>query len=73
MTGYIRPLGPSIFMQGTHTLQDGSGKVLALLTARGSGVDLNRWLNQQVKVTGRAEPTVEGHQTVVHVERVDPL
>lgn len=69
MTGYIRPLGPNIYMQGTHALEDEGGKVLALL----SGKDLDRWLNRKVRVTGRAEPSVEGNQTVLRVERVEPL
>lgn len=68
MTGYIRALGPSIYMQGTHALESEDGKLLALLDS--ASVDLNRWLDQKVQVTGRAQASVEGHKTVLHVERV---
>ena len=67
-TGFIRPSQPSIYMQGSHRLEDSSGKLIVLLT--GNRDLLERYLGKKVTVTGKAQETVEGNQTILTVEEV---
>ncbi len=70
-TGFIRPSQPSIYMQGSHRLEDSSGKLIVLLT--GNRDLLERYLGKKVTVTGKAQETVEGNQTILTVEEVSGL
>lgn len=69
-TGTLEELGMSIFMQGTHKLNDDKGEQIALLQAASESLDLNAYLGQKVEVSGSAAPAVEGGATFVTVESV---
>jgi hypothetical protein len=69
-TGVVKALGPSIHMQGTHQLVE-EGRTVALLQSK--AVDLTKFEGKRVTVFGKAEPTVEGKQTIVTVSRVEPV
>ncbi len=71
--GTIKELGMSIFMQGTHQLVDDQDNLVALLSAGSDSVDLNSYLNKKVEVSGKAEPSVEGGETMLTVESVKKL
>ena len=66
-TGKVEKLGPSVYMQGSHRLVQADGTVLLLASAK---LDLSKYEGKTVTVSGRASPTVEGHQTIVDVEAV---
>jgi hypothetical protein len=72
-TGILKKAQPSIFMQGSHQLEDQNGNLKVLLTAGDSGVDLDHYLGDRVQVEGKAEPTVEGNMTLLRVEKVKKL
>lgn len=68
--GTLEVQGVTLTMQGTHQLVD-AGKVVCLLGSR--TLDLAPYVGKKVRVTGPTSPTVEGHQTIVDVVRVDVL
>ncbi len=70
LVGTLEAQGVTITMQGTHQLVD-AGKVVCLLGSR--SVDLAPYVGKKVRVTGPTSPTVEGHQTIMDVVRVDVL
>lgn len=70
-TGYIKELGPSIYMQGTHVLVDRDGKLICLLSAAKSGLDLNAYMTGKVVVYGVLAKTVEGDAQIMEVEQVE--
>lgn len=69
--GTVKPMGMSIFMQGTHQLVDDGGGTVALLQS--SSVDIDSFLNKKVEATGKSEPTVEGNGTMLTVESMKAL
>jgi hypothetical protein len=71
--GYIKELGLSIYMQGTHVLTDREGKDICLLAAVEGGPDLNQYMQGQVRVLGVLEKTVEGDAQIMHVQLVEPV
>jgi copper amine oxidase-like protein len=71
--GIVKESQPSIYMQGSHRLEDAAGNLLALLSEADSDVDLDRYLGERVKVSGQAEPTVEGDMTHLKVESVERI
>lgn len=72
LEGRIAPAGPSIYMEGSHELHDGSGKVVARLSALGSGVDLQAHEGQWVKIQGAWKPTVEAGGKILEVTSLSP-
>lgn len=69
--GTVKPMGMSIFMQGTHQLVDDGGDTVALLQS--DSVNLDSYLNKKVEASGNAEPTVEGNATMLTVESIKAL
>lgn len=67
-SGTIKPLGPSIYMEGTHFLEDSAGKIITLLKSQ--KIDLMFLEGQTVEVEGNLSKAVEGGQTVLEVEKV---
>ena len=70
--GYIKELGPSIYMQGTHVLVDREGKLICLLGAKEGGPDLDRYMGSKVVVIGVMSETVEGDAQIMDVKLVEP-
>lgn len=70
-TGYIKELGPSIYMQGTHVLVDREGKPICLLSVAKSGLDLDAYMTGKVVVFGVMTKTVEGDAQIMEVEQVE--
>jgi len=72
--GFIKELGASIYMQGTHLLTDGEGKTVCLLSSKESGVDLDSaMLLGRVIVIGTLTQTVEGDAKIMEVQLVEPV
>lgn len=71
-TGYIKELGPSIYMQGTHVLVDREGKLVCLLQARDGSLDLGEHMKTRVAVVGVMGKTVEGDAQIMDVRLVEP-
>ena len=67
-SGKIKPLGPSIYMEGTHFLEDEDGKMITLLES--SEIDLSFLEGQTVEVEGKVRKAIEGEQMVLEVEKV---
>ncbi len=67
-SGKIKPLGPSIYMEGTHFLEDEKGETILLLES--SKIDLGFLEGQTVEVEGRLKKAVEGGQKILEVEKV---
>jgi hypothetical protein len=67
-SGTIKPLEASIYMEGTHFLEDGAGKIITLLKSR--KIDLTFLEGQAVEVEGKLSEAVEGGQTILEVEKV---
>jgi hypothetical protein len=70
--GYIKELGPSIYMQGSHVLMDREGKVICLLGSGEGGPDLDRYMMGKVAVIGVMGKTVEGDAQILTVKSVEP-
>ena len=72
-SGFIKELGASIYMQGTHLLTDREGNMICLLGARESGLDLDSYmLKGKVTVIGVMSKTVEGNARIMEVKLVEP-
>ncbi len=71
-TGKIEPMGMSIFMQGSHRLVDDGGETIVILQADGD-VDLNKFVQKKVKVSGTVESTVEAGGKILNVSAVEAL
>lgn len=70
--GYIKELGPSIYMQGTHVLVDREGKLICLLSAKEKGLDLDAYMMMgRVVVIGVMSKTVEGDAQIMEVEAIE--
>ncbi|MBI2265360.1 MAG: hypothetical protein HYU64_09345 [Armatimonadetes bacterium] len=72
-TGTLKPIGVSIYMQGTHVLTDPKGKIKCLLKSGDPGIQLENYLGKHVRVSGHSERTVEGNQTLVTVEGIEVI
>jgi hypothetical protein len=71
-TGFIKELGISIYMQGTHLLTDREGSMICLLSAKDSGLDLDSYmLLGKVAVIGVMSKTVEGNAQIMEVKLVE--
>jgi hypothetical protein len=72
--GFIKELGISIYMQGTHVLTDCEGKTVCLLSATESGLDLDSYmLKGRVAVIGVLSRTVEGNAQIMEVKLVEKV
>ena len=72
-TGFIKELGASIYMQGTHLLTDREGNTICLLGASESGLGLDSYmLKGKVTVFGVMSKTVEGNAQIMEVKLVEP-
>ncbi|MBM4429285.1 MAG: hypothetical protein FJ026_02930 [Chloroflexi bacterium] len=69
--GYIKELGPSIYMQGSHVLMDREGQIICLLATGEGGPDLDRYMSGRVVVIGFMDKTVEGDAQIMTVQSVD--
>jgi hypothetical protein len=72
-TGKVQPMGMSIFMQGSHQLVDDSGEMVVILQTENGKIDLNKFVNKMVKVSGSEEPTVEAGGSVLTVTSIDAI
>ena len=70
--GFIKELGPSIYMQGSHVLMDREGKTICLLGTSEGGPDLDRYMLGKVVVIGIMGKTVEGDAQILTVKSVEP-
>jgi len=70
--GYIKELGPSIYMQGSHVLMDREGNVICLLASGEGGPDLDRYMMGKVVAIGVMTKTVEGNAQIMTVQSVEP-
>lgn len=68
--GTVEPLGVSIYMQGTHSLALGDGRMLIL---ESTDVDLEAYLGHEVEVFGALRPTVEAGGIIMRIERISDL
>jgi len=71
-TGVVGEIEASIYMEGTHVLTL-SDRSIVLLTAADRGMDLGRYVGEEVEVRGSARPSVEGNLTHVQVTEVTLL
>jgi len=70
--GYIKEVGISIYMQGTHVLVDRDGQSICLLGSVEGGPDLDSYMLGKVAVIGVMEKTVEGNAQIMRVGSVEP-
>lgn len=68
--GTVETLGASIYMQGTHALALGDGRMLIL---ESTDVNLDIYLGHEVEAFGALRPTVEAGGIIMRVERVTDL
>ena len=66
-SGVVRPLGISIYMEGTHRLTLTDGRFI-LLESESS--DLNGYVGENVDVVGAIRPTVESDAMIMRVESI---
>lgn len=71
--GFIKELGISIYMQGTHVLTDREGKTICLLSSAEGGPDLDNYMRDRVAVLGVLENAVEGNAKIMKVQRVEKV
>jgi len=72
-TGTVKPMGMSIFMQGSHQLVDDKGEMIVILQVENGEVNLDSFVNKKVKVEGEAGDTVEAGGTILKVTSVESL
>lgn len=70
LSGIVKRLEVSIYMQGTHYLEK-EGRLLALLESQ--TLDLDNYLEKEVEVQGTAQPTVEGGKIIIKVNNIKIL
>lgn len=68
MSGVVQPIGVSIYMQGTHTLNNDSGEIIALLEAPDDKLKLAE--GAYVEVSGQMSKSVEGDLPFIKVEKI---
>ena len=68
--GYLKELGVSIYMQGTHMLVDRDGNLICLLASAPGGSDLDTYAIGKVRVIGKMEKTVEGDARIMYVQSI---
>jgi hypothetical protein len=73
LEGRIQAAGPSIYMEGSHELVDGTGELVARLSGLEHKVDLASYDGRQVKLFGSWRPTVEAGGKIFEVSRVEAL
>jgi len=68
LTGRVLPLGPSIYMEGTHKLVDDAVEIVAILRASDDKLKLAEGF--QVEIFGEKKKTVEGEMVLIEVEEI---
>jgi len=68
ISGVVRPLEASIYMQGDHYLEV-NGVILALLKST-HGINLDKYNNKNVEIWGEPEINVEGDGYIIDVEKI---
>lgn len=68
--GVVKPLGVSIYQEGTHRLES-NGRLVAILESKTFG--LAAFEEAEVKVGGKVRATVEGAQKIMNVETLEIL
>ncbi len=67
-TGTVQPAGISIYQQGSHRLVLPGGKFILL---ESDTLDLNGYVNEEVRAYGALRPTVEAGGMIMRVERIE--
>ncbi|MFA7309264.1 MAG: hypothetical protein WC045_04380 [Patescibacteria group bacterium] len=67
--GVVKPLGSSIYQEGTHILSV-AGVTVSLLEGT-NGIDLKQYEGKNVKVSGTSRQTVEGDGSIMEVEKIE--
>lgn len=67
-TGVIKPIGITIYMQGTHKLEQTDSSELLLLES--TSVDLNGYVNETVQITGLISSTIEANGLIMNVDSI---
>lgn len=70
LEGIVRPIGVTIYQEGTHRLES-NNKLLVLLAS--DAVNLEEFENREVTVTGVVKDTVEGSQKIMTVHTIKAL
>lgn len=65
--GTVEELGATMYMQGSHALSLGDGRMLIL---ESSAVELETYVGHEVEVFGSLRPTVEAGGIIMRVERI---
>ncbi|PIR53232.1 hypothetical protein COU76_02335 [Candidatus Peregrinibacteria bacterium CG10_big_fil_rev_8_21_14_0_10_49_10] len=66
-SGIVRPLGISVYMEGTHRLSLENDRFILL---ESDAVDLNGYVDEHVEVLGSIRPTVESDAMIMRVESI---
>ena len=66
-SGTVKPLGISIYMEGTHRLSLSDGRFILL---ESDAIDLNGYVAEEVDVLGAIRPTVESDAMIMRVESI---
>ncbi|HLD32346.1 MAG TPA: hypothetical protein VJB10_02030 [Candidatus Peribacteraceae bacterium] len=66
-SGTVRPLGISIYMEGTHKLSLPDGRFILL---ESKTADLNGYVDESVVVVGAIRPTVESDAMIMRVDSI---
>lgn len=70
-SGTLKPLGQSIYMQGSHFLENEAGEMVILLEGGKVTPEFLQLLEgQTIEVEGVVEDAVEGGQKVLRIERI---
>ena len=69
LIGTVRPIGVSIYMQGTHFLFGDDGKIETLLESK--TINLKDFNDKKVEVSGLTRKTVEGDQQIMTVVKIE--
>ena len=69
LSGMVKKLEPGLYSEGTHYLEAG-GITLAILEAD-TGVNLNDYIDKDVKVWGDSRITAEGDGAIMKVKKIE--
>lgn len=72
LIGYVKPLGPNIFMEGSGFKLETNDGINYLLSAN-KNINYNDYLYKKVKVLGFSYKTVEGNATIIDVTMINIL
>ena len=60
-------------IQFIKAMRDDSGEMVVILQTENGKIDLNKFVNKKVKVSGNEEPTVEAGGNILTVTSIDAL